>query len=182
MWKLGAAVDQASYLADRAAQRAAVAEQEAAFVVALLVALAIGARRLPQDGESGTPAVPNPWVVGMVAFGLGFAFMVLAFNHDPIPAWLNVTGLLGLLLVGAFLFWRWSHRAAWSPRHSVGIAGGLLMTYAWYGFIQPPSVAGASPQIDLIGNAIFALGALILLIVAALRIAREAQHEPPVRA
>jgi len=150
-----------------------------AVVVVILVALAIGLRRRPQEGDGGRQAVPNPWVVGVVAFGLGSAFMVLAFIHDPIPAWLNVAGLLGLLLIGAFLFWRWSHRLAWSPRHSVGIAGGLLMTYAWYGFIQPPSVAGATPQLDLIGNAIFALGALILLIAAARRVASEEPHGPP---
>lgn len=150
-----------------------------AVVVVILVALAIGLRRLPHNGPPGAQSVPNPWVVGVVAFGLGSAFMVLAFIHDPIPAWLNVTGLLGLLLIGAFLFWRWSHRLAWSPRHSLGIAGGLLLTYAWYGFIQPPSVAGATPQIDLIGNAVFALGALILLLAAVRRVASEAPHGPP---
>lgn len=150
-----------------------------AVVVALLVALAIGLRRRPQAGEGVTQSVPNPWVVGVVAFGLGSAFMLLALTHEPLPAWLNVTGLLGLLLIGAFLFWRWSHRLAWSPQHSLGIAGGLLLTYAWYGFIQPPSVAGATPQIDLIGNAVFALGALILLIVAMRRVASEAPHGPP---
>jgi hypothetical protein len=153
-----------------------------AVAVALLVVLAIGLRRPPQEGEGGTQSVPNPWVVGTVAFGLGSAFMLLALAHDPIPAWLNVTGLLGLLLVGALLFWRWSHRTAWSPQHSLGVAGGLLLTYAWYGFIQPPSVAGATPQIDLIGNAVFALGALILLLVAVRRVASEAPHGPPTRA
>jgi hypothetical protein len=142
-----------------------------ALIVALLGALAIGLRRLAK-ATGGTQPVPNPWVVGAVAFGLGSAFMLLALAQ-MIPAWLNVTGLLGLLAIGARLFWRWSHQITWSPRHSLGIAGSLLLTYAWYGFIQPPSVAGASPQIDLIGNGIFALGALILLIVAVRRVAKE---------
>lgn len=151
-------------------------------VVLLLVALAIGLRRLPQQNAGGMHSAPNPWLVGVIAFVLGSAFMVLGFIHDPIPAWLNVMGLLGLLLVGALLFWRWSHQPVWSPRHSLGVAGGLLLTYAWYGFIQPPSVAGATPQIDLIGNAVFALGALILLIVALRRVTREVPHQPPVGA
>lgn len=145
-------------------------------IVALLVALAIGARRLGK-GKGGTQSVPSPWAVGAVAFVLGSAFMLLALTHEPLPAWLNVAGLLALLLIGAFLFWRWSHQVSWSPQHRLGIAGGLLLTYAWYGFIQPPSVAGASPQIDLIGNAVFALGALVLLVIAVRRVAHEAPVE-----
>lgn len=148
--------------------------------VVILIGLAIGLRRLQRNVQPGTQPVPNPWVAGVVAFGLGSAFMLLALTNT-IPAWLNVVGLLGLLLVGAFLFWRWSHRTAWSPRHSLGIAGGLLLTYAWYGFIQPPSVAGASPQIDLIGNAVFAVGALVLLFIAVRRV-DETPHSPPVSA
>ncbi|MEZ4736459.1 MAG: hypothetical protein R3E79_55945 [Caldilineaceae bacterium] len=152
-----------------------------AVIVVILIGLAIGLRRLQRNVQPGTQPVPNPWVAGVVAFGLGSAFMLLALTNT-IPAWLNVVGLLGLLLVGAFLFWRWSHRTVWSPRHSLGIAGGLLMTYAWYGFIQPPSTGGASPQIDLIGNAVFALGALVLLVIAVRRVAHETLYSPPASA
>ena len=149
-----------------------------AVVVALLVALAIGLRRRPQEEESGTQSVPNPWVMGAVAFGLGSAFMLLALTHEPLPAWLNVTGLLLLLLVGAWLCWRWSKRVEWSPQQGLAVAGGLLLTYAWYGFVQVPSAGSATSQIDLMGNAVFALGALILLIIAARRVASEAPYGP----
>jgi hypothetical protein len=52
------------------------------------------------------------------------------------------------------------------------VAGGLLLVYAWYGFVQIPSAGSASPQIDLVGNAVFATGAVVLLLVAGRRAAQ----------
>lgn len=118
-----------------------------------------------------TQPAPNPWVVGGVAFGLGSAFMLLARTHEPIPAAATVAGLLVLLMAGGLFFWRLSHRAGWSVRHELGVAGGLLLTYAWYGFVQRPSAGSASSQIDLVGNVIFALGAFVLLVIAMRRTA-----------
>jgi len=52
--------------------------------------------------------------------------------------------------------------------HSLAAAGGALLTYAWHAFpetpgLQPPHTA------DLIGNAVFALLAVALLISATIR-------------
>jgi hypothetical protein len=102
-------------------------------------------------------------VVGGAAFALGSAFMALAIVHDRIPALLNVAGMLILLAVGSFLIWNWSRRAGWSDLHSFAVAAGLLLVYVWYGFVQIPSAGGTTPLIDSVGNAVFGIGALILL-------------------
>lgn len=138
----------------------------AAVAVVLLIVLAVALRRLPRRIPAGTQEIPGPWLVSAVFFMLGSAFMLLTRTHEPLPAALNVAGLLALLAAGALLLWRWSGRAGWSPRHEVAAAGGLLLTYAWYGFVQIPSAGSASPQVDLMGNAIFAAGAVALLAAA----------------
>lgn len=141
-----------------------------AVTVVILVGVAIVLGRVQRYDEDTAHTVPNVWVVGIIAFVLGSAFMLLARTHAPIPAWLNVAGLLALLIIGAGLFWRWSRRAGWSARHKLAVAGGLLLTYAWYGFVQVPSTGATTPLIDTIGNAVFAVGAVVLLLVAARRL------------
>lgn len=147
-------------------------------VVLLIVgALVLGrfARRVPDD----TQATPDPWTVGVLAFALGSAFLILARTHEPIPALLNAVGLLLLLGAGSLLFWRWSNRIGWTAQHSLTLAGGLLLTYAWYGFVQIPSTGETTPLVDGIGNVIFAVGAIVLLILANRRVESDAQPDPP---
>jgi hypothetical protein len=144
----------------------------AAVAVVILIVLAVALRRLPRRVPTGMQGVPGPWLVGAILFVLGSAFMLLTRTHEPIPAVLNVAGLLALLAVGALLLWRWSGRADWSSQHELAAAGGLLLTYAWYGFVQRPSAGSASPEIDLVGNAVFAAGAVALLAIAAWRLNR----------
>jgi hypothetical protein len=149
----------------------------AAAAVMILIAMAVALRRLPRRApamaSASAQAVPGPWLVGTIFFVLGSAYMLLARTHEPLPAALNVAGLLGLLAAGALLLWHWSHRVDWSPHHELAAAGGLLLTYAWYGFVQTPSAGSASPQIDLVGNIVFAAGAVVLLVVAGRRVLME---------
>lgn len=49
--------------------------------------------------------------------------------------------------------------------------GGALLTYAWHAFPQPSVYLGNS-TVDLAGNAVFAAGAVILIIAAARRLQR----------
>jgi hypothetical protein len=118
------------------------------------------AQSMPESGQD------NPVAVGAIAFLAGSMFMVLAIHQDKIPATLNVVGMLSLMAVGGFLFLRWSQNMAWTPRHELAIAGGFLFTYAWYGFVQVPSVGELSPTVDAIGNAIFAAAAIVLFVFA----------------
>jgi hypothetical protein len=142
-----------------------------AIVVLVLIGIAIALGRIhvnddSVNGDSGMQAPPSVQVVGGIAFALGSAFMALAIVHDGIPAFLNVAGMLGLLGAGSLLIWNWSRRAGWSELHRLAVAGGLLLVYVWYGFVQVPSVGGTTPLIDAVGNVVFGIGALILLLVA----------------
>lgn len=134
-----------------------------AVVVALLSAVAITLRGRDLRPQPSTTAAPAPRIVGGATFLLGSAFMALAIIHDMIPAILNVAGMLALLAAGCALLWRWSARAGWSQHHIFAAAAGLLLVYAWYSFVQVPSIPGSTPLTDAIGNAIFACGALALL-------------------
>jgi UDP-N-acetylmuramyl pentapeptide phosphotransferase/UDP-N-acetylglucosamine-1-phosphate transferase len=137
-----------------------------AVVVVALIALAVGLGRVrinPHPTSKEPPTVP---LVGGTAFILSSAFMSLAILHDAIPASLNVAGMIGLIAAGSALIWNWSNRAGWSEQHRLAVAGGLLLTYVWYGFVQIPSAGEVSPLLDTVGNVIFAGGALTLLVIA----------------
>jgi len=64
----------------------------------------------------------------------------------------------GLALLAA----RWAVRAAWTPRHTLAAAAGALLTYAWHAFPEQP-VVPVAPAVDLATNAVFALGAVLLI-------------------
>lgn len=137
-----------------------------AVVVVILVAIALLLGRVKINAHSYAQQPPSPVVVGGVAFVLGSAFMTLAILQGIIPSSLNVAGMLGLFVVGSILVWNWSKRSGWSEPHRVAVVGGLLLTYAWYGFVQPPSTFDTSPWVDAAGNLIFASGALVQLAIA----------------
>jgi hypothetical protein len=66
----------------------------------------------------------------------------------------------------------WSRRRGWGDIHRLALAAGPLLTYAWAAFPQPP-VLPASRIADLIGNVLFAVAAIALVAVAALRLHRQ---------
>lgn len=135
-------------------------------VVVILVAIALLLGRMHTDGPTGSQAPPSAMGVGGGTFGLSSLFMILAILVDMLPVALNVAGMLLLFAVGSGLLWRWSKRPGWSEQHRLAAAGGLLLTYAWYGFVQVPSVPGTSPLIDTAGNVVFAACAVGLLFFA----------------
>lgn len=138
-------------------------------VVVLIVIAAILGRAKREDQRAVSEPL-NPLLVAGTAFLLGSAFMSLALVHDTIPASLNVAGKIAVLLTGGLLLWNGSRRADWSEGHRFAVAAGLLLVYAWYGFVQIPSAGDTNPSIDAIGNAFFAVGALLLLGIARKRI------------
>lgn len=118
--------------------------------LAVLVAL-----RLPRrSGEPGT--VPSVWAVGS-------AVLVVGALLEAAPlSWAGVALVAVLEAVLAVLAARWAVRAAWTPRHTLAAAAGALLTYAWHSFPEQP-VFPVSTAVDLAGNAVFTLGALLLI-------------------
>jgi hypothetical protein len=62
----------------------------------------------------------------------------------------------------------WSRRPVWTRMHALAAAGGALLTYAWHAFPESP-VMDAPRTTDLVGNAILAALAVVLLISATIR-------------
>ena len=106
---------------------------------------------------------PRPRVVGGAAFVLTSAFMAATRLAYPLklPAALLIVAYFVLYALAAWAVWRWSRRTGWGAEHKFALAAGALLTYAWYGFVQAPHDA-----VDMIGQAIFALLAIGVLIVA----------------
>jgi hypothetical protein len=151
--------------------------------VLLVAGLAMAAGRADRERDWAEPvapgrsasgaraeAVPSPRVVGTLFLVLGSAFMGLALLVPVIPAALNVAGMLGIFAAGVLALRRWSPRSGWSAAHMLAVAAGLVLTYAWYGFVQVPSVGEIAPATDTAGNGVFAAGAVALLVVANRRV------------
>jgi hypothetical protein len=128
-----------------------------------LLALPIAAFRLPARQEAHEEGdVPSPWLVGAGALAAGSIFLVVPNRWG----WWTVAVYLVLDLVVIIAVSRWSRRVAWGGRHRLALAGGAALAYAWHAFPQPP-VIGASGITDYIGNAVFAVGAIVLIAIAA---------------
>jgi hypothetical protein len=127
-------------------------------VMAIAVAFRLPAR--PVTCHSGR--VPSPWLVGAAALIAGSIFMMVpnAWGWLAVGIYL----LLDLLLIASISVP--SHRVGWDGRHRLALAGGAALTYAWHSFIQHPAVGSGGIGFR-IGNAIFAAGLVVLLIVAA---------------
>jgi hypothetical protein len=92
--------------------------------------------------------------------------------HYFVKGWAVVATYLGLYAVALVVVGQWSRRAGWTPLHRLAVAGGGLLTYAVNGFVQTP-ILGSKGTIALVGNAVFAAGAVVLL-VGAVRAVRRA--------
>jgi hypothetical protein len=132
-------------------------------LVAVLTAVAflLPIRRVTQP--AGPQQAPSPWVAGVTAFVLTGAFMSMTRLAYTLKLSAVVLILVYFLLYGLAVLAvsRWSRRIGWNAEHRFALAAGALLTYAWYGFVQAPPDA-----LDLVGQAIFALLALGVLILA----------------
>ncbi|HEX2741899.1 MAG TPA: hypothetical protein VHM69_15760 [Rubrobacter sp.] len=129
----------------------------AAVVVALIVA-AFAVGRIPLPGVDRR--APNPWFVGVLAFVASSLFFARS------ESWPGVAFGVSLIVAMTGLIVRWSSCEGWGVAHRLALAGGALMTYAWGGFVLSALILGRTDAVDLIGNALFALGALALLYAA----------------
>lgn len=141
-----------------------------AVVVLALIAVAFALDRRPRPVTGGT--APDFWIVGAASLGAS-SLLLLAVDA---PGWLGVGLAIALLSGGAVLVLRWSRRGGWGDAHRLALAGGALLTYAWIGFPMVPLDESAG-TVDLIGNAVFATGAISLL-ATAVRKVRKTRGSP----
>ncbi|MEV5892055.1 hypothetical protein [Nonomuraea fuscirosea] len=147
-------------------------------VVILLVALAVflGRRRRPAPLPNGP--IPAAWLLGLASLIITSAFIVVWFTgRNALPFWLFTAAVLAVYIAGIVLIRRWSRLPGWTPLHQLALAAGALLTYAWHAF-QTPTFMPAAPAVKLAGNGVFALAALILIVVTAVR-NRDVRATPP---
>ncbi|GAB3816113.1 hypothetical protein [Kribbella italica] len=137
-----------------------------AVAIAVLVVLAVRAGRPAVRGAGGVPA---DWMAGVFGVVVSSAFMVV--DDVELGAWVRVGAMLVLFAVAVVVVRGWSRRAAWSGRHSMALAGGTLLTYAWHAFPEHP-VVDASKGVDLAGNVVFGVLAVGLVLVCWIRSGR----------
>jgi hypothetical protein len=106
--------------------------------------------------------VPNPWVAGGLAFTASSLYMLT----ELLPGWTRVSACVLIAAVSLTLVFRWSHRSNWSALHTLALAGGGILTYAWLGALMEPET-GPKTIIDHIGTILFIGGAMWLFITAA---------------
>jgi peptidoglycan/LPS O-acetylase OafA/YrhL len=110
--------------------------------------------------------VPPDWLLAVAGLVVSSGWMV---TRDEVQnGWLDAAALLAIGIVATAALVHFSRRSGWTQKHTLAVAGGTLLTYAWHAFPETP-VFDASHTVDLIGNAVFALLAVALLISATLR-------------
>jgi len=133
-------------------------------VVGLIVlAFRVGHRpRRPSPGRA-----PSPWLAGLAALvGTSVYWAPLVLVTQSWYEWTGVVAWCVLGMAGVLLVSRWSRQEGWDARHTFALAAGATLTYAWTAFPNRPE-SGGSPTTDLIGNTVFALIALLILLLAA---------------
>jgi hypothetical protein len=141
---------------------ASVAQFIGAAVVVLLFALAAFA--VPKgrgDLASGEPT--SPWIVGGAALAFGSAALLVPMGWG----WGAVAGLLVLdIAILLPLVWL-ARRRGWGLMQQMALGAGAALAYGWHAFLQP-ALGGADASVR-VGNAIFLIGAIVLIWLAAKR-------------
>ncbi|MFI6706022.1 hypothetical protein ACIBF7_06320 [Nonomuraea sp. NPDC050478] len=140
-----------------------------ALLAGLLVFLALRRRSPATPGTIRSGRGPGGWAVLAFSLAAGAAFWLPVMNVDALGAWLVTAIHLALYATVCLLVVRWSGQPGWGVWQRFGLAAGGVLTYAWHGFPQPPAVP-TDPMADLIGNLVFAVAAVALLLTAATRI------------
>lgn len=118
-----------------------------------------------------TRVVPHPWLLGVGTFVIASVFFARPEN------WLGgvVMGII-LLITMALLIAYWSRQQAWNVWHQFAIVAGILLTYAWGGFVLT-LLFRPTNQVAWMGNVIFALITMLLLVVIARRMRYSQRNE-----
>jgi hypothetical protein len=109
--------------------------------------------------------VPKPWIAGGVALAASSLYMLT----ELLPGWMRIGACILIAAVFLTLVFRWSHRSNWSALHTLALAGGGILTYAWLGTFMEPET-GPKTIFDHIGTILFIGGAMWLFITATKRL------------
>ena len=122
------------------------------------LAFAVGRRPRPVTDR---PA-PRPWLVAVVALAASFLF---GWRSE---SWSGAAFSVVVATATAALVVRWSRRRGWGAAHRLALAGAALLYQAVTGFLLT-QLYGREGAIHVIGDVVFALGAVALLALAARR-------------
>lgn len=143
-------------------------------VVVAVVLLVVAAFAIPRTAPASiAKPAPHPWLLLLMTLAGGVGVFWLGGQPAAIPAWLDVTLLLVLLAAVGAVIRAGAGRTGWGPFHHLALVTGTLLTYAWHSFPQPSFPDGNS-TVDLIGNAVFAALALVLIAITLRQVRREA--------
>jgi hypothetical protein len=121
-----------------------------------------GMRASPVRARWRIASVPSPRVTGIAGFAGSTAFILRP------EAWAGVAVGLAVLIAAAGMVHHWSRQERWSASHELALAGGILLTYAWLGFVLTAMFEPGDP-VRWIGNVVFAAAAAVLVLVIAKR-------------
>lgn len=133
-------------------------------VAVVIVALVVLAFKWRWTGAAVPGQAPSPLVVGVAslvatsAYCAPPAFITAGWYEWPgVAVWCVVAGL------GLFMIPRWSRQEGWGQSQVFALAAGATLTYAWVAFPTQPE-SGGSQAVDLVGNAVFGLVAVLVLL------------------
>lgn len=144
---------------------ASPAQMIGAAVVALTLIGVAFAIRKPPTALTAHP-IPNPWLLGLGTFAVASVWIARPEN------WMGgvVRGVVILCIV-FLLVAHWSRQQGWSIWHQFALVAGALLTYAWLGFVLT-GLFRPDDTVAWVGNGVFAVIAVVLLILTARRTAR----------
>jgi hypothetical protein len=135
----------------------------AAAVSLALIVTAIAIKKKKHPAAPSARPVPKPWPLGVGTFVVASIFFARP------ESWTGVIMGIFILCIVSPLVAHWSRQQGWSLRHQFALVAGALLTYAWAGFVLT-MLFWSDEAIAWIGNVLFALIAIVLLIVTAKRI------------
>ncbi|WP_285554056.1 hypothetical protein [Actinoplanes regularis] len=126
-------------------------------ILALLIAAGLLVRITFRPRPGTAPGAVTVLIATLLAGGV-FQGLTLV----SLPTWIG-TGVW-VLDVAAYLtlIALWSAREGWTSLHYLAIGAGALITYAWHSFAESPTGV-AAVLVDQLGNAVFTIGALVLI-------------------
>jgi hypothetical protein len=131
----------------------------------LCIALIVAAFLLPRrKAASRSGAAPNSWLMGALGLVAGGAVLLVPSRWN----WWAAVAIAAIDFAVFFAAWLWSRREGWSMYHKLALASGAAMAYGIHAFVETPVVPGPV-VVTRIGNAMFFLGAVGLIVFAAKR-------------